>query len=375
MSSENIDKMDEFDPQETEDLLNENLDLNDPFDPKEIDIQVQQTTMNGLIDRLSHDEIDLIPDFQRSADLWKNEIKGRLIESLLIRFPIPAFYFDASNEEKWQIVDGLQRLSTIKNFVIEKKLKLKGLEFIKECEHMGYEDLPRTLKRRIDQAPVTLYLIKPGTPVHVKYSLFYRINTGGLTLNAQEVRHALSQSVNNAQASKFLNRIATNESFRRCVRVSDKRMLDKELILRHIAFKLNKFDSYKEPMIKFLNKTMEVLGLLESSELAKLEEGLIRAIKLSWELFGEDAFRKSIIENKARKILNRALFEVFTTVFSNLNDDQIQTLKTKKKVFLRDFKKLMNDNEFYNSISISTTYSDNIQYRFNKIINLVEEYC
>ena len=115
MSSENIDKMDEFDPQETEDLLNENLDLNDPFDPKEIDIQVQQTTMNGLIDRLSHDEIDLNPDFQRSADLWKNEIKGRLIESLLIRFPIPAFYFDASNEEKWQIVDGLQRLSTIKN--------------------------------------------------------------------------------------------------------------------------------------------------------------------------------------------------------------------------------------------------------------------
>lgn len=375
MSNKNTEKLDDFDPQETEDLLNENLDLNDPFDPKEIDIQVQQTTMNSLIDRLSHNEIDLNPDFQRSADLWKNEIKGRLVESLLIRFPIPAFYFDASNEESWQIVDGLQRLSTIKNFVIEKRLKLKGLEFIKECENMGYDDLPRTLKRRIDQAPVTLYLIKPGTPVHVKYSLFYRINTGGLTLNAQEIRHALSQSVNNAQASKFLNRIANRESFRKCVRVSDKRMLDKELILRYIAFKLNTFSSYKEPMIKFLNKTMEDLGELKSSELEKLEKDLIKAIELSWVLFGEDAFRKSIIESNARKILNRALFEVFTTIFSNLNGDQIQSLKDNKKSFLKDFKNLMNDNDFYNSISISTTYSDNIQYRFNKIINLVDEYC
>ena len=180
----------EFDQEEQKDLDNEIIDLKEPFDPKQIDIQVQQTTMDNLIKRLRHDEIDLNPDFQRSANLWKNEIKCRLIESLLIKLPIPAFYFDATIDEKWLVVDGLQRLSTIKKFVIDKDLKLKKLEFVKELETKSYDDLPRAYQRRLDEAPVTLYLIKPGTPKNVKYSLFYRINTGGLTLNPQEIRHS-----------------------------------------------------------------------------------------------------------------------------------------------------------------------------------------
>lgn len=364
----------EFDPREDKDLKKEHFDLNDPFDPREIDIQVQQTTMDNLIKRLAHDEIDLNPDFQRTADLWKNEIKGRLIESLLIRFPIPAFYFDASNEDKWVVVDGLQRLTTIKRFVIEKDMRLKGLEFIKYCDGMCYDNLSRTLKRRIDEAPVTLYLIKPGTPLNVKYSLFYRINTGGLALNPQEIRHALSQSVNNAQASNFLKKISETELFKKCVRVSDKRMLDKELILRYVAFKLHDYKTYKEPMINFLNEAMMDLGTVDKATLLMIEKELTRALSLSWNLFGDNAFRKSIVENTSRKIINRALFETLTTVLSGLSEKQAGLLLTNKEKFVSDYKKLLEKSDFERAITVSTTYSDNIIYRFTEIGKLIQKH-
>jgi hypothetical protein len=361
----------DFDTEEQTDLDNEIIDLKEPFDPKKIDIQVQQTTMDNLIKRLQHDEIDLNPDFQRSANLWRNELKCRLIESLLIKLPIPAFYFDATIDEKWQVVDGLQRLTAIKRYVIDQDLKLKGLEFLNDLDNKTYTELPRTFTRRIDEAPVTLYLIKPGTPINVKYSLFYRINTGGITLNPQEIRHALSHSINAGQASKFLSEIAESEIFKKYVRASNKRMLDKELILRFIAFKLSDYREYKGPMIKYLNDTMENLGKIDKQRLLELKNDFNKAVTLSWELFGEDAFRKSLVQTQSRKMINRALFEVVTTVFSNLNADERSKILANKETIIEEFKNLLNDDEFHNAISISTTYSDNVKFRFEKMNKIV----
>lgn len=369
--SQNGDTM-EFDRDEQEDLNQEIADLKEPFDPKEIDIQVQQTTMDNLIKRLKHDEIDLNPDFQRTADLWKNEIKCRLIESLLIKLPIPAFYFDASIDEKWVVVDGLQRLSTIKKFVVDNALKLKGLEFVKDLDAKTFMDLPRAYQRRIEEAPVTLYLIKPGTPKNVRYSLFYRINTGGLTLNPQEIRHALSQSVNNGQASIFLNRIAETDYFKKYVMASSKRMLDKELILRFVSFRLKDFSLYRAPMIKHLNDTMETLGNLEQETLDTLRKDFENAVMLSWELFGEDAYRKSLGHKERKKMINRALFEVFTTVFSELTREERELLRVKKEKSVQKFIELLNESTFYNAITVSTTYPDNIKLRFNRVNEVVQ---
>ncbi|CCK81021.1 DUF262 domain-containing protein [Desulfobacula toluolica] len=362
----------EFDIEEQEDLDNEIADLKEPFDPKQIDIQIQQTTMDNLIKRLKHDEIDLNPDFQRTANLWKNEIQCRLIESLLIKLPIPAFYFDASIDEKWVVVDGLQRLSTIKKFVVDNALKLKGLEFIKELDTKKYSDLPRAYQRRIEEAPVTLYLIKPGTPKNVKYSLFYRINTGGLILNPQEIRHALSQNANNGQASIFLSSIADAEYFKECVMASSRRMLDKELILRFVSFRLTDFNQYREPMIKHLNNTMETLGTLDQQVLDTLKNDFKNAVMLSWELFGADAFRKSLAKKESKKMINRALFEVVTTVFSLLPYDEREILKARKEKSVQKFINLLNNIEFYNAITVSTTYSDNVKLRFNKVNEVVQ---
>ncbi|WP_312557986.1 DUF262 domain-containing protein [Empedobacter brevis] len=365
----------EFDELEEKSLAEELSDIKEPFDPKDIDIQAVQTTFDTLIKRLEYNEIDLNPDFQRSANLWNSEYMSRLIESLLIRFPLPAFYFDASDDESWQVVDGLQRLSAIKRFVVDKKLSLKNLEFLSNYNGYKYDDLPRSLQRRIDESQVTLYLIRPGTPLNVKFSLFYRINTGGLQLKPQEIRHALSQSVNNGKASSFLKYLTETEQFKSVCRVSGKRMLDRELVLRYISFKITPLENYKAPMINFLNTSMEKLGNLDDTDLNILKNDFIKSLDLAYEIFGEDAFRKSLVENTKVKVINRALFECVSVIFSEVSNSELQNLINQKELFLDEFKLLLLENrDFYDSITFSTSEYNNVSNRFKSINDLVSKY-
>jgi hypothetical protein len=116
----------------------------EPFDPALISIATRPMTMDLLLNRIRHNELDLAPDFQRKAGIWKEDARSRLIESMLIRIPLPAFYMDATNEDSWLVVDGLQRLTTLKQFVIDKSLTLKGLDFLKFLEGKAYDELSRS---------------------------------------------------------------------------------------------------------------------------------------------------------------------------------------------------------------------------------------
>ncbi len=126
-----------------------------PFDPTRIDIITKQDTLVNIIERLKYGEINLSPDYQRHPDLWTPLQQSRLVESILIRIPLPALYFDCSKENCWEIVDGLQRLSAIKNFVIDKTLSLSGLEYLSHLKGKRYDDLERQYIRRINECPIT----------------------------------------------------------------------------------------------------------------------------------------------------------------------------------------------------------------------------
>src|SRR5262249_16413855 len=126
------------------------LAIRRPFDPEKIKVRTEPAIVGQLIKRIKHNEVDLAPDFQRLAGIWNLTRQSRLIESLLLRIPLPVFYVAADQKENWSVVDGLQRMTTINNFV-NNRFRLSGLEYLTQFNDRDFDGLPRSMQRRIDE--------------------------------------------------------------------------------------------------------------------------------------------------------------------------------------------------------------------------------
>ncbi|NER33535.1 MAG: DUF262 domain-containing protein [Oscillatoria sp. SIO1A7] len=348
--------------------------ITEPFDPTKIRVETRLMPINLVLSRIQYKELDLAPDFQRYAGIWTDANKSRLIESILIRIPLPAFYMDATDDDKWLVVDGLQRLTALKKFVIDKELRLKGLEYLEDIEGKSYEELPRKYQRRIQETVITVYLIDRGTPPEVKFNIYKRINTGGLPLSLQEIRHALNQK---GQAAIFLARLAESAEFKQAADIKDgrkKRMIDREFVLRFISFILTPYQDYKaKRMDFFLNDAMAQIDLMSESELEKLEHKFKQVMIVAYDLFGQDAFRKPNL-NQRRSPINKALFEVWSVNIAVLKQEEINIIKTKKTQLAEKLSRLMEDDaKFNSSVSERTSNVSRVKYRFSKIEEIIKE--
>lgn len=297
------------------------------------------------------------------------DVQSRLIESLMLRFPLPAFYFDAESEDNWLVVDGLQRLWTLKNFVVDQTLRLRGLEILKDYEGLTFSELPRPMQRRIMETQVTAYIIKPGTPRPVKYNVFRRINTGGLMLNPMEIRHALNQG----PAAEFLKEVSESDVFNQYIPVSDRRMADRELILRYVAFRLTPYQQYVKPLTGFLDTAMEKLNRTTGPERDNLRAGLFRAFTITEAWFGREQFSRSYGAD-GKRLLNGALFEVWTSQLSLLDDEAIARIEHRLSDFQDHYKRLLQSDDFVFAITRATTDNKSVQTRFEAIEKLLARY-
>lgn len=269
--------------------LEDNLE-NDPFNPEEISIDTKVVPMETLLRRLEQGSIRLNPDFQRK-EVWRDERKSQLIESLLLKIPIPMFYVSSDEKSNWTVVDGLQRISTIRDFVLGKTylsdikknkdekgngLKLKGLEFWRKLNGKMLNGLPTHLYNRVLETEFTFTVINPGTPEEVKRNIFKRLNTGGMPLSSQEIRNALYTGA----STELLNKLAEITTFKEATGCSihTERMEDKELILRFIAFYLRDYVTYTKTqnIDTWLSDTMIILNALPDLNTRELPVGGIK---------------------------------------------------------------------------------------------------
>jgi len=344
--------------------------INVPFDPNFISIRRDPYTLGQLIDRIEYNEIDFLTGFQRKDGLWKNKQKCGLIESILLRLPLPAFYFFEIDDSKWQIIDGLQRTRTIKDFVVDKTLVLdkNDLEFLHQFNNCNYDKLPRDLQRRIKTTPLTVYVVEKSTPDEVKFNIFKRINTGGLILTPQEIRHALNQGI----AADFVAELASLEQFKQatCNIIKTERMEDRDFVTRFVSFYLLHYQNYEPDLDSFLMKGMKAI---KTEKMEKIKSAFIKAMDTAIYIFGNDAFRRRENINDRKKPLNKALFEVLSVNFSNLNDHEIESLRKKKNIFKEKFIEINRNAKLRYALTSRIGDKEGVQIRFSEIKRIIEE--
>ena len=347
----------------------------EPFDPDDIDVVTRSMTVDLLLSRTESEMIDLQPDFQRRWGVWDARRQSRLIESLLLRIPLPVLYAAEDEDERWEIVDGIQRLSTIARFIKPniiggQPLLLTGLEYLHDYEGKGFDGLSSRLKMRLRETELIIHLIRKGTPPKVKFNIFARINTGGMALSAQELRHAITPGKARALLENWANLAwfvrATDGSVRPI------RMDDRELVLRFIAFFMLGVDSYKQPdMDGFLIAAMKAINATSDEELAGTQSKFISAMETAFAIFDRDAFRKRFDEDAGRLPINKAVFEALSVNLARLSHTQRSILEERGEAMRDGFKELCHDRAFESAISQGTGDIRKVNRRFSAIGDLI----
>lgn len=347
-------------PQVEYEDLNGGSIMEKPFDPTLIKIETKTPSLDTLIRRIKGKSVQLNTEsyFQRKDDLWDKTKQSRLIESILIRFPLPAFFFDATDDNNWLVVDGLQRLSSIRNFVVDKTQPLTNMEFLSHLNGKYWDELPENLQRLIEEAQVVIYKIMPGTPTDVKFNIFKRINTGGLVLEPQEIRHALFQG----KPAVFIYELAKLDEFKKATsnKIATHRMLDRDFANRFLGFYLLDVENYgtKEfglDLDSYMSKAMAEVYSKSESELNKIKADFSKAMKLSRTIFGREAFRKVRGQYDRLPPINKALFDALATQLALLTVDEENKLLENSKTFKQSLSnELAKNNDFFMAVTSST---------------------
>ncbi len=341
-----------------------------PFNPEKIKVRTVNVVVDQMVSRIDHDEIDLAPNFQRKAGIWDNKRKSRLIESLLLRIPIPVFYVASDENERWSVVDGLQRTSTIHNYV-KNNFPLNQLEYL-DLDKRLYKNLSRPLQRRISETQLIVNVIESGTPEEVMFNIFRRINTGGMMLNGQEIRNALHPG----PIREYLEKLAETDEFLTATDHSIKthRMADRECILRFLAFHVEPWERYSaNDLDGYLGNTMKKINRMNSYEREVLTKDFRRAMRSAFNIFENDAFRKRYEFPGNRRPINKALFESWSVGLARRSDQEIGFLVHNREKVIHEFKSLMNeDREFETAISYSTGTPSRVKKRFRAIEELIK---
>jgi len=368
---------------------NENIQSEIPFDPNDITINIIPRTIGQLVDMLEYDEI-LVPKFQRLPDLWNLKQKSRFIESLMLNLPIPLFYFAEGEDKKgknnkWHVIDGLQRISTLESFILgdtkkeksignNKAFALESLEFRREYNGKKWDELPKDIQRRINTNQVTINLIGKNTPDEVKFTIFSRINQGSIQLTPQEIRTALFQGYRNTFIESFVSKNSSHgKAFRLATdgSISSKRQEHLDFITRFLSFYLLGYRNYEPDMDSFMTRGTKKIPSSEKEQKIIISH-FNNAMKLAFYIFEEYTFRKPA-ENGRRNPINKSLFEVISVNFAKLSDNEINSIKEKKSPFLMEYKK-MQTKRFIDSISTGTAAKDRVKERHERFEELINQF-
>lgn len=337
-----------------------NLDiLNIPPEKRRLNTETYDFTVSTLIDYLTNNHI-VIPEFQRGY-VWNRAQASRLIESLIINCPIPVIFLSQNPDETLAVIDGNQRLNSIKLFVSD-EFDLRGLTAYPELEGYKFSELDPRFQRHIQNRTVRCIVILKDTHPQIKFDVFERLNTGSVKLNSHELRHG----VHSGPLMDMLERLGNGKLFRDLTsNKSDKRMKTDELVLRFLSFADN-WRNYTKPLVSFLNNYSETNRNSNEAKIVELENefnSTLNKVNSALDKFSFKTYDQSLTNAK----FNAALFDAQMVSFYELNPSEEKINKLASKNFVKKNQEFIENEDFNKYISSGTTDK-------NSVINRITEY-
>ena len=323
-------------------------------------------TIDGLVKRFDRGDI-YRPDFQRNF-VWTRPQASRLIESILLGLPIPSLFLYARSERRHIVIDGLQRLSTLRAFatnswpkvdVVDGKVVDKTTSFrltgkMNKFKGETYSSLSDEYRRRFDDTVIHVTYIMQSSPQNDHSSAFHifeRLNSGGTPLNAQEMRAAICSGKFQEQL-QFWNTETT--SWRKIFGKVHRRGTDQELILRFLVLYVDS-EKYRQPMKTFLNEFMHKYQNADEETFNTFRNAFVTTIDRIYEALGENAFRP----NKGRNF-SAPYFDALMVVVA---EDRTITSEQIKSTYIE----LQSDDDFLELTRSATTNAVTVKKRISMV--------
>ncbi len=327
-------------------------------------IRNESRTVFDVVRRIEKGGFIMDPDFQRDF-VWEENKQSKLIESVLMRIPLPVFYLGEDEKGKMIVVDGLQRLTTFKRF-LDNNFRLK-LPHQTELDKKLFKELSPKLQNRIEDCNLILYVIDAKVPERARLDIFERVNSGE-SLTRQQMRNCLY----NGQATRFLKQEAETQLFKHVTgnSLKPKTMRDRECVNRFCAFYLLPLENYKGDMDEWLAEALRKMNQLDASELQTLSKTFQNAMQNNYLLFDTQAFRKHTPEQSKRGVLNVSLWDVMTVALARYSNEQVNHHINELKKY---FYELLNEKNFNEAITLGTNSSRSVNYRFKATQQMFQE--
>ena len=320
---------------------------------RELVTSVVDYNLQSITSLLDNKRINTAPEFQRRFR-WDTTRQSKLIESFLLNVPVPPIFLNEDDFGEYSIIDGKQRLTAIHEF-FRGRLRLTGLQVFQDLNDKTIDDLPQQLRTIVETRPtIRAIIILRQSDRDIKYMVFDRLNTGGVRLNAQEIRNSAFPGALNS----LILRLSELPDFHALLHVETKaksaiwrEMRDAELVLRYFTFREN-WTTFESGMKRAMDAFMEKHRAPDAHALRTMEEDFLAALVAVEAAFGEYSFRRWVpAKGHWRKQVLASLFDA--QMFSCRGRDP-NVLRARRETILERLKGLFGNSEFRQSIDAAT---------------------
>lgn len=336
-----------------------------PQEERKILTQAYDKSVVDIVRMIGEGDIRLDPEYQRNY-VWDNKKASLLIESIILSVPIPVIYVSQEKDDTWTVIDGLQRLYTLKRF-FNGEFKLTGLEILKELNKCDIKTLNHKALRILKNGLLRVIMITNDSNEEIKYDIFMRLNRGSVHLTEQELRNCLYRG----SLNDLLKILAENKKWQALLglRMPHKRMADRELELRFFAIK-NSWDettgevkNYKGRMKSFLNDFMNQNKNIAETTKDEWQFLFTETVEKVYSIFGDMAFKRINVDSSRENSINRAIMDV---LLLSVTPYPLSVLQSRAQLIKTSFESLVKEDvNFRNSIQIATSDTKVLNYRLS----------